>query len=40
VEFNLNTVWEVVARLVDYHMPACHEKQSLIALKEKTAGIR
>ena len=39
VQFDLDAVREMLARLVDHHMPAGHQKQAPIALKEEPAGI-
>ena len=40
MQFDLDPVGEMLARLVDHHMPAGHQKQALIPLEEKPARIR
>ena len=39
VQFDLDAIGEVLARLVDHHVPAGHQEQALAALEEKAAGI-
>jgi hypothetical protein len=35
MEFDLYAAWKVLARLIDHHMPAGHEKKPAIPLEEE-----
>ena len=39
VQFDLDAVGEVPARLVDHHVPAGHQEEAFAALEEKTARV-
>ena len=39
VQFDLDAIGEVLARLVDHHVPAGHQEQAFAALEEKAAGV-
>ena len=40
VHLDLNTIREVLARLVDHHVSTCHQEQTLSTFEEKATSIR